>query len=490
MNAVTFERIVNRARRQQLILTKQSVQRLDAIYRNAASDVKAKLIRYAGTGKLQEAYQVALLADIGRILDDAQQGYSDLLGIAMLGAAQISCNQQGDVVKELFVNQVLQEALDGLVANITKTAKLPGVGEINVAFGKVAEHAVNAEYARVYRDGLTLSDRLWKLSSLTRQEMENTIVQAIAQQKSARELARELEKYLTDKGTDNARYNALRLARTEINTAHREGMIQSCLDSDGQLKPYITGFRWNLSASHPAPDICDVWAAQDLHGLGSGVYLPDSVPVDHPHGLCYITQQLKDGPELPIAVEPNPDAVPDTEYARYDVDAPAWRKTLQQVEPDLRYLDYERAYAVQPDGSIAVTKDGGKDFIHFSRAEREALTGSYFTHNHPNGTSFSLEDVQFAIAHNLQKIRTVSPNGKYSITQPAKGWQKGNWGSIIKTSYTKHNNAVYSEFSKAIDERRMSRTVAEALHGHEVWSRVADETGLLYWRERWPGQIL
>ena len=56
--------------------------------------------------------------------------------------------------------------------------------------------------------------------------------------------------------------------------------------------PWVDGVKWNLSASHPKPDICDDWATQDSDGLGAGCYLPRNAPVDHPNGLCFLTDVL------------------------------------------------------------------------------------------------------------------------------------------------------------------------------------------------------
>jgi hypothetical protein len=82
-------------------------------------------------------------------------------------------------------------------------------------------------------------------------------------------------------------YNLERLARTEINHAQREAMIQNA-----KIVPWVKGIKWNLSNKHPVPDICDDWAGDDVYGLGKGVYPPDSTPIDHPNGFCYLTDVL------------------------------------------------------------------------------------------------------------------------------------------------------------------------------------------------------
>ena len=316
----TFERIVRRNRTRRLIWTRDATRRLDGILRAAARETSAKLKKYAGTGGLTEAYQAALLADLNKTLEWLQTDYSGLLGISLLGAAQIAADNQADIIKAMLAEVALEKALEGLRPTLTREITAHGIGTIGVSFGHVAEAAVESTFNRVYKDGLTLSDRLWKLNNVNRRKIEDTVVQGIAQGKSARNLAKELRQYLTEEGVENARSNAMRLARTEIATAHREGHIQSATDNNGELKPHIQAIGWRLSSSHPKPDICDVWASQDIDGLGPGNYKPGSVPVDHPHGMCFQVNVLKDFPDRQfVAKEPEPAEVPESQKKAYGV---------------------------------------------------------------------------------------------------------------------------------------------------------------------------
>lgn len=72
-------------------------------------------------------------------------------------------------------------------------------------------------------------------------------------------------------------YNAIRIARTEINHSYRHTVVD--LNRD---KPWHKGWYWRLSASHPKPDICDTWAEYGLYKEEAGL------PVGHPNCFCYI----------------------------------------------------------------------------------------------------------------------------------------------------------------------------------------------------------
>jgi hypothetical protein len=81
---------------------------------------------------------------------------------------------------------------------------------------------------------------------------------------------------------ERARYQARVIARTETVEAFRDVYKETTA-----RQPYVVGYRWQLSGSHPRPDECDVYASQDVDGLGPGGYLPGNIPSSpHPHDLC------------------------------------------------------------------------------------------------------------------------------------------------------------------------------------------------------------
>lgn len=81
---------------------------------------------------------------------------------------------------------------------------------------------------------------------------------------------------------EKARYQAGVVARTETVEAYRDAYRQSTAD-----QPHVKGYRWVLSNRHPRPDVCDILANQNLHGLGPGGYPVNEVPATpHPLDLC------------------------------------------------------------------------------------------------------------------------------------------------------------------------------------------------------------
>lgn len=184
-------------------------------------------------------------------------------------------------------------------------------GTLPPLFQKIPDDATRAVLSRLLDDRKLFNERIWDLRQFSNNEISKTVARGVFQGKSHTELMRELEPFLKMddsqyqafqrrwaethddawkadwKTRGRLKYNLQRLSRTEINNAHREGQVHSARKS-----PWVGALKWNLSASHPKPDICDTWATQNLYGLGAGVYPFDSVPLDHPNGLCFITNVL------------------------------------------------------------------------------------------------------------------------------------------------------------------------------------------------------
>lgn len=139
-------------------------------------------------------------------------------------------------------------------------------------------------------NGYTLSERIYANGKATTQQVGRIVERGLVLQRSAREIAGATQRYFRPDVPGGASYAAMRLARTEINNAHHYTTIRQ-----GQNRPWVIGFKWNLSHSHPRPDPCDDLADAD-NGMGPGIWPKDSAPDrPHPQCLCYLTvEQLSD----------------------------------------------------------------------------------------------------------------------------------------------------------------------------------------------------
>lgn len=147
--------------------------------------------------------------------------------------------------------------------------------------------------------GFNISDKLWKQSTIYKEELEAAISCAIQKGTSAITLSKQVSKYLLDfpslqkdykekYGSAmhllDCEYRSIRLARSEINMAYRTAENERWKQMD-----FVVGYEIKLSSSHhhrmPHGDICDRLA---------GKYPKDFVWTGwHPNDLCYKIPILK-----------------------------------------------------------------------------------------------------------------------------------------------------------------------------------------------------
>jgi hypothetical protein len=208
---------------------------------------------------------------------------------------------------------------------IKPKAKKLAEQEASPVFEPQLQALIDAANQRIYADGLQLSSRIWRLDRDARDGINRTLMSAVSEGKSAWQTAKDLEVFLgADQGCprwtstrlfkltkkdiasgdrrglktgkecqgQGVSYNALRMARTEIQAVHH-------LASDQIMaaQPWIEQEQINLSPAHPKPDICDdVVAGGDN---GDGVYPKGTIVLPlHPHCLCYKTAVMQDEAEF------------------------------------------------------------------------------------------------------------------------------------------------------------------------------------------------
>jgi hypothetical protein len=184
---------------------------------------------------------------------------------------------------------------------------------------------LDAAAEHLYGDGLNLSGRIWKLDRQARDGMNAVVMNGVANGSSAWDMAKLLEQFLGasedcprwtstrlyhrtkseiasgDLGGllrgdacdgSGVAYNALRLARTELQKVHA-----LATDKMMAMQPWVELEQCNLSAAHPEPDECDDVvnggdANDGRYPLGTIEY-----PL-HPNCMCYKTAVLMDSKEF------------------------------------------------------------------------------------------------------------------------------------------------------------------------------------------------
>lgn len=165
---------------------------------------------------------------------------------------------------------------------------------VNLKSTQAVEQIIAGE---IYKDGLGLSERIWKASAMAANNIQEVVAGAMAENLSAIEMAKLLEDYVnpearktwtkekiaeklgkkTAQKWKDVEYNALRLARTTITHSFTQSIKES-----GKINPFFKKAQWH--SVHAAGRTCDICKAMD-----GNIYTLDELPFDHPNGLCYIT---------------------------------------------------------------------------------------------------------------------------------------------------------------------------------------------------------
>lgn len=270
---------------------------------------------------------------------------------------QIALASEGTVERVVAIRTAATEEYMKAVSG-GSLEDLPTVAGINT----VSPDVIEATIARMYPDGLVLSDRVWQIAQGARKGIEQIVAKGIIQGESAKSISMKLRfyvrgaeavprEYLLDlrrlprvaresriqelmevKGIErnkalqianaevqqmrgigkNIAYRSYSLARSEVNASYHEAHIAGAIKS-----PVVKGQKWNLSGSHPRYDECDIVASANYYDLGPGVYPIGQTPHRaHTNCLCYLTDILRPREEWEEP-KPSPDLKRDPMKAKY-----------------------------------------------------------------------------------------------------------------------------------------------------------------------------
>ncbi len=313
--ATTYRDLIRASRRHQVEIDRDTVNHVLRLLQSASAGLRDDLLT-TPQGILGARYKRHVARSIDRYAGELQTRYRDVLNGQIEASAVNVAGREAGLLSAMMKAKMLIHPDHRLKAAMD-------AGNIQVEFGRLPQVVLDRLYARTYQDGLNLSQRLNRLDQDARRSLSDSLFEGIAQGESSRKLAKRIAPILDVPGTDNVRYRAMRIARTEVNLAYREGHIAAVSDPDGKFKPWVTAVGWRLSPAHPKTDICDAWAGDDTEGLGSGNYSAGNVPPGHPHCLCYTVSILAILPDQQfVSHAPQPDQVPQSQRKYYDMPAP------------------------------------------------------------------------------------------------------------------------------------------------------------------------
>lgn len=133
---------------------------------------------------------------------------------------------------------------------------------------------------------------------------------------------------------------------------------------------------------------------------------------------------------------------------------------LRSVEEQISALPKEVALAFAESGQLRLFKAGEESAVAFTDDEMQQLRGTYFTHNHPSQSFFTVRDIEFACYHDLAQIRAVAGTTVHILTRPAAGWPLARCRQLVETEQGRLR-------------KRFGQPGADRAQAHRQWNAFA-----------------
>jgi len=148
----------------------------------------------------------------------------------------------------------------------------------------------------------------------------------------------------------------------------------------------------------------------------------------------------------------------------------AARQTVATIEARLASEPVEHAALIGPDGKTLATSKGDAGSAQVPKSNAQAFHTGALTHNHPDGSPLSDQDIAVQLSRGAREVRAVDPwGGVYTMVLPTVGDSRSRAAAAHSVA------AAWARLVSPLVRKRAS--YAEI---HRAIARVADECGLRY----------
>lgn len=204
---------------------------------------------------------------------------------------------------------------------------------------------------------------------------------------------------------------------------------------------------------------------------------PVTKPPFHPRCRCWVSAKVsKDKPkdaQAAVLRETSDSSKPIKQLSQEEINRRIqsnFPKFMKEFEREIVQQEIETA-GIFKDGKIVFMKDGDKSNVYFTEAEKNSMENATVTHNHPQGTTFSEEDVALFTTTKMAELRIVGKEYNYIL--------KNREGEKLSTfEYNAYyETAIFNELKKLpLGQKR------PADFRHKVWIEFSRLAGITYER--------
>ena len=253
-----------------------TAKEFDAILKDGAQEAERlipKLLEKHTTGSKVKAAQLRLVLRELRVMQSAL--WADLGASLHTGVGQAAIKGG--------------EGAEGVLASVFAKTGTPIPPALLAGWREQAKAGISSVLAKS-KNGIPLSQAVYHAGLLASGQVDRKVAQGLLLGHNHKTIAQSVKHMILPTTAGGVSYAAHRLARTEINHAY-----QTAQEMRHKDEPWVKAMRWNLSKSHPKPDVCNFNATMP-GPEGPGTYPIGQKPDSHPNCLCYQTP-VQDSPD-------------------------------------------------------------------------------------------------------------------------------------------------------------------------------------------------
>lgn len=160
-------------------------------------------------------------------------------------------------------------------------------------------------------------------------------------------------------------------------------------------------------------------------------------------------------------------------------------QALFDIERNSTNRKTEQATLFGANGEVIFQKTGDRGSVRFTYEEMLKMRGGVLTHNHPNDSCFSPEDIHTLFDKKLSELRAATNDGVYRLQRPS-SWPKEKYSlENIEQIYYDIDKEVCSPLYKKAYAGEISFAEAEKIGQIEVIKEFGKRYGLAFEFEPW-----
>ncbi len=160
-------------------------------------------------------------------------------------------------------------------------------------------------------------------------------------------------------------------------------------------------------------------------------------------------------------------------------------KSIQQAIQKIRFEKQENLYIFK-NGKQILRFKGDKNQVNIPVEYLFQLSDSEVVHNHPSNTSFSFEDIEMAIFHNISKLTASTPDFIFEVYRPGDTWGFSLEDDNIAKLFNVCQAFARAELEKLRAQNQITRTELELKFFHYIWVLFFNSFDIQYVQTKHP----